>query len=56
MEKKETNLLDCYVLTPDLYGDDRGLFFLHTTRKKNCVRARIWRSCSSKQIKRVAKE
>jgi len=26
MEKKETNLLDCYVLTPDLYGDDRGYF------------------------------
>lgn len=26
MKKKETNLLDCYILEPDLFGDDRGYF------------------------------
>ena len=26
MKKIETNLLDCYILEPDRFGDDRGYF------------------------------
>mgnify|MGYP003318507347 FL=1 len=26
MKKTETNLLDCYVLEPDKFGDERGYF------------------------------
>ena len=26
MKKIETNLLDCYIIEPDRFGDDRGYF------------------------------